>query len=94
MMIERRPMEQEASAFARIIARYQHLLEGKRLIIFEVASYGANSPRFEKTFGAELNKIGWLSYRIINTPQVLNYDDYFFLDGHACRYHPGLKRPG
>ena len=81
-LIEKRPIELEASTFGQIIERYRALLEGKRLIVIEIASYGANSPRFEASFGAELNKISGLQYRIINSAQILNYDDYFFLDGH------------
>lgn len=81
-LIERRPVEQEASAFAQVIARYRPLLEGKRLIVFEVGGWGANSPRFEATFGAELNKIGWLNYKLLNSASLLGYEDYFFLDDH------------
>lgn len=78
-----RPMEQEAFAFAQIVARYRSLLEGKRLIIFEVSTGGANSPKFEATFGSELTKMSWLTYKVLNTANILNYQDYFFLDGHT-----------
>lgn len=81
-LIDKRPIELEASTFGQIIERYRRLLEGKRLIVIEIASYGANSPRFEDSFGAELNKISGLQYRIINSARILNYDDYFFFDGH------------
>lgn len=80
--IRERPMEQEAAAFAQIVVRYRPLLEGKRLIIFEAALWGANSPKFAVTFGSELNKISWLSYKLLNTAHILNYQDYFFLDDH------------
>lgn len=79
---ERRPMEQEASAFAQIIARYRPLWEGKRVIVFETALWGANSSKFEATFGSELKKLGWLSCKLLNTADILSYDDYFFLDDH------------
>lgn len=78
-----RLIEQEASAFAQIIGRYRPLLEGKRLLVFEVSTGGANSPKFEAAFGSELSKIGWLSYRLLNTATILTYQDYFFLDGHT-----------
>lgn len=87
----RRPMEQEASAFAQILARYRPVLEGKRVIVFETASWGANSPGFESTFGSELNKMGWLNYKLINTADTLSYEDYFFLDDHiTARGHRKL----
>jgi hypothetical protein len=77
-----RLMDREAYAFAQVVARYRQLLEGKRLIVFEAGMWGENSPKFKATFGLELNKLGWLSYRLINTADVLDYGDYFFLDDH------------
>jgi hypothetical protein len=77
-----RPMEREASAFAQIVARYRPLLEGKRLIVLEASMWGGNSPKFAATFGSELSKIGWLNYRLLNTADILGYEDYFFLDDH------------
>jgi len=79
---ERRKIEQEAVAFARILDRYRPLLEGKRLIIFEVAGSGINSPRFKPAFEVELGKLGWLNYRVLNTSSLLDRHDYFFLDDH------------
>ncbi len=61
-----RDMEQEARSFAQILARYREVLEGKRVIVFEVATWGANSPRFAATFGGELAKLGWLQHRLID----------------------------
>ena len=78
MSVQNRQLEQEAAAFAQIIARYRPLMEGKRLILFEVAGSGANSPGFETTFEAELNKIPWLNYKLLNTSLILNLNDYFF----------------
>ena len=77
-----RPMEQEAAAFAQVLARYRPLLEGKRVIIFEAAMWGENSPKFAATFGSELSKIDWLKYKLLNTADILGYEDYFFLDDH------------
>jgi hypothetical protein len=91
LLKERRPVEQEASAFAGVIAKYRPLLEGKRLVVFEAGGWGANSPRFETAFGAELNKMGWLSYKLINSAYLLGYEDYFFLDDHiTARGHRKL----
>jgi hypothetical protein len=81
--VNARNMQQEASYFARILDRYRSLLEGKRLIIFEASEWALNSPRFEHVFGTELGKLDWLSYRIINTADVLDQSDYFFLDDHT-----------
>jgi hypothetical protein len=77
-----RQMDEEAAKFAQVIARYRPLLEGKRLIIFEVAASGMNSPRFESAFAAELGKLDWLSYKLLNSATLLNLDDYFWLDDH------------
>jgi lysophospholipase L1-like esterase len=79
---ENREMEQEAVAFAQIVARYRLLLEGKRMIIFEVAGSGLNSPRFKPAFEVELNRLGWLNYELLNTSSILDRHDYFFLDDH------------
>jgi hypothetical protein len=78
-----RPMEKEAAAFAQVIARYRPLLEGKRLLILETAMWGSNSPKFAATFGSELSKIDWLNYKLLNTADLLGYEDYFFLDAHV-----------
>lgn len=77
-----RPLEKEATAFAQIISRYRSLLEGKRLLLLEVAPRGANSPRLEATFATELNRLSWLNYHVLNTAQILTLDDYFFFDDH------------
>jgi hypothetical protein len=79
---ELRQMEQEAAAFAQIIARYRPLLEGKSLIVFEGADSGLNSSRFAETFGAELGKLDWLSVKVLDTTKILGFSDYYFLDGH------------
>ena len=52
------------------------------MIVFEAAMWGENSPRFKETFGAELKKLYWLNYRLLNTAQLVDYGDYFFLDEH------------
>ncbi|MFS8085325.1 MAG: SGNH/GDSL hydrolase family protein [Acidobacteriota bacterium] len=80
--IERRSMEQEASAFAQVIARFRPLLEGKRVLVFESADSGMNSPRFVETFATELSKVSWLHFRIMDVTKVLGFGDYYFLDGH------------
>jgi len=80
--IKDRPMDREAYLIAQILGKYRPILEGKRLIIFEVADYGNNSPNFAATVGAELNKLGWLRFKVIDSSTVLNFDDYFFLDNH------------
>jgi hypothetical protein len=86
-----RPMEEEASAFAQVLARYRPVLEGKRVILFEAAMWGENSPKFAATFGSELSKIDWLNYRVLNTADILSYKDYFFLDDHiTARGHQKL----
>ena len=80
--VEERMIEQEADVFARILDRYRPLLEGKRLIILESSGHGLNSPKLVTAFSFELNKIRWLSYKIIDATTVLNFGDYFFFDDH------------
>jgi len=41
-----------------------------------------NSPRFAETFGSELAKMGWLNVRVVDTTKILNFGDYYSLDGH------------
>jgi hypothetical protein len=80
--VEKRDMEREAAAFAEIIDRYRSALEGRRLIVLEASPWGLNSPRFAATFAAGLDKKSWLKYRIMNTKEILDYADHYFLDGH------------
>ena len=75
-------MEVEAAAFAQIMARYRDVLDGKRVVVFESADAGRNSPRFESTFMAELKKIDWLNFRIVDSSKVLDFSDYYYLDAH------------
>lgn len=77
-----RDMVREASLFAQILARYQRVLEDKRLIVLDVADYGLNSPNFRPAFDAELRRLGWVRFRLIDSSRVLTFDDYFFLDNH------------
>ena len=83
--IARRNLQSEAALFAQIVTKYQELLEGKRLLIFESASYGFNSPTFEAAFKAELSQIAWLHVRIIDTSKLLDSSHYYFLDDHLNR---------
>jgi lysophospholipase L1-like esterase len=78
-----RDMVLEASLVAGIMARYQELLTGKRLIILEESAWMSNSAAFEGAFGAALSRLPWLTYRIIDTSRILTTDDYFFLDDHT-----------
>jgi hypothetical protein len=77
-----RNTEMEGELFARIIARHRPQLESRRLIVFESADSGRNSHRFRTAFTAELNKIDWLKYRVLDPTMILGFDDYYFLDGH------------
>jgi hypothetical protein len=80
--VDQRDMDKEASTFAQIVERYRSILEGKRLILFEGTPWGLNSPKFQAAFTKELNRLGWLAYRIIDTSKLLDYSDNYFLDGH------------
>jgi lysophospholipase L1-like esterase len=80
--VERRTIEREASAFAEIVRRYRGLLEGKRVIVLESSTSGLNSPRFAAAFRSELDKISWMSWRVIDTTKIFSIDDYYFLDDH------------
>jgi lysophospholipase L1-like esterase len=77
-----RNVEMEGELFAQIVARYRPQLESRRVIIFESADFGRNSHRFRTAFTAELNKIAWLKYRVLDPTRILGFDDYYFLDGH------------
>jgi hypothetical protein len=79
---EARNMSHEALLFARIVAGYRQVLEGKRVVVFDVADYGMNSPAFTSAFGVELRGLTWLRFELIDTAKVLSVDDYFFLDNH------------
>ena len=85
-----RELQREAALFAQIVTKYQELLEGKRLLIFESAGHGFNTPMFDAVFKAELSKIAWLNFRIIDTSELLDSSHYYFLDDHLNR--SGHKR--
>jgi len=80
-----REVAEEAAEFARLVVRYRDVLEGKRLILFEASAWNANSPTLGAAFAAELRRIEWLRYAIIDTASLLDGDDYFFLDDHLNR---------
>ncbi len=80
--LDARNMEQEASDFANVLARYRSVLEGKRLIIVESSGWLANSPRFKATFAAQLEKIGWPRSRVLDSTGIFDDGDSFFLDDH------------
>ena len=73
----------EASYVAQIFARYQDVLKGRRLVILEASAWASNSAWFDAAFRPELARLGWLSYRVINTARILDRGDYFFLDDHV-----------
>jgi hypothetical protein len=77
-----RNMEEEALLFGRILARYRFILDSKRLVVLESASWGANSPNFSAAFSAEMKKLGWLHFKVIDTAKILSFDHYYFLDDH------------
>jgi lysophospholipase L1-like esterase len=79
---DRRNVETEAQLFAQILARYRPQLETKRVIVFESADSGHNSRRFRGALSAELDKVGWLKYRALDSTTILGFSDYYFLDGH------------
>jgi hypothetical protein len=82
---EQRPMEEEAATFAKIVTRYRPVLEGKRLIIFETSLWGINAPRLKATFETELDRLGWVRHRVLDSTGVLGPAHHFFLDGHLNR---------
>ena len=77
-----RELDTEAAALAQILERYRDVLEGKRVIIFELSDSGRNSPRFVEVFGPRLKGITWLAYRMVDITRVLDVGDYYFLDDH------------
>ena len=77
-----RNMEQEASDFANVLAQYRTVLEGKRSIIVESSGWLANAPSFKATFAAELENLGWLQSRVLDSTAIFDDGDAFFLDDH------------
>jgi hypothetical protein len=77
-----RKLDGEAGAFAQIIARYRDALEGRRVIVFESSDSGRNSATFVAVFGRELDKVAWLTYKLIDATKILDFEDYYFLDDH------------
>jgi hypothetical protein len=77
-----RNMAEEASLFAQILQRYRSILDGKRLILFESANWGANSRRFADAFAAEVSKLAWPRFKVLNTANMLSLEDYYFFDDH------------
>ena len=77
-----RDMAREASLFPQIIDRYRDLLGGKRLIVFESAGWGFNSPKFEAAFTSELSRRDWLTYKVLDSSKLLDSGNYYFLDDH------------
>ncbi len=80
--LARRPIEREAAAFAKVVQRYQDVLEGKQLVVLESSGFGLNSPRLAPAFRSALSAIGWLRHSVIDTSAILDSDDYYFLDDH------------
>jgi hypothetical protein len=80
--VQERQLSREADVFAQILVRYRQLLEGKRLIVFESADFGRNSPRFAQAFGAALKELEWLETKVLDSTRILDFSDYYFLDGH------------
>jgi lysophospholipase L1-like esterase len=80
-----RDVTDEAATFARLVARYRNVLEGKRLILFEASGWNGNSPTLPAALVSALRRIEWLRYTIIDTATLLDAGDYFFLDDHLNR---------
>jgi hypothetical protein len=77
-----RDMDAEASVFARLIARYRPVLEGRRLIVFESVNFGFNTPQFAVAFGRALRELGWLDVRVLDSSAIVDPGDYYVLDDH------------
>ena len=83
---QRRPMEEEAAVFSKIIDRYRPFLEHKKMLVFESAGYGLNAIGFARAFQSELGKLGWLRYKVVDSTGLLSGDDYYFFDDHLNKY--------
>lgn len=78
-----RNINMEAEAFAKVLSRYQSLLQGKRLVVFESSSYGLNHPGFKANFEESLHRhVPWLTATVLDTSSVLQRADYYWLDDH------------
>lgn len=78
-----RNIPMEAEAFAKVMSRYQPLLQGKKVIVFESSSYGVNHPGFKANFEESLHRhVPWLTATVLDTSSVLQRADYYWLDDH------------
>ena len=78
-----RNMPWEADNFAKIVARYRPVLEGKKLIVFESSGYGFNHPGFKSTFEAALSQHApGLDVVVLDSQALLKRSDYYRIDDH------------
>ena len=79
---EKRKTDEEALVFRKILEKYRPLLEHKRVIVFESSTYGFIASDFARSFEFELEQLGWLAYKVLDSTQMLDPSDYYFFDDH------------
>lgn len=73
----------EADNFAKIVARYRPLLEGKKVIVFESSGYGYNHPGFKSAFDAALSQhVPGMDVAVLDSQALLQRSDYYRIDDH------------
>ena len=78
-----RDIASEADAFAQLLARFEKVLQGKRLVIFESSGHGFNHPEFKLAFQSALKKHNpALDAVVLDSTGFLGAKDYYFLDEH------------
>jgi len=82
-IITSRNIKDEAEKFARILKVHENILFGKRLIVFESASFGFNSHEFAYSFQREISALlPNLQIVVLDSTEFLASSDYFFIDDH------------
>lgn len=78
-----RNLRWEADNFAKVVARYRSLLEGKKLIVFESSGFGFNHPGFKPAFEAALSQHApGLDVAVLDSQALLSRSDYYRIDDH------------
>jgi len=92
--IEIRGIEGEADTFAQILARYEPLLKGKRVIVFEASGRNNNHPAFQSAFSKAIHAhLPHLDLTVLDSSQFLRPQDYYFFDDHLnARGHAAVAK--
>lgn len=78
-----RNLSWEADNFAKTLAKYRSVLEGKKVIVFESSGHGSNHPALSEMFkAASAQAVPGLDVTFLDSSSVLGPSDYYWLDDH------------